>query len=162
MNFDLHDLPAVNAALNATATVLLLLGYVLIKQGKETAHKWTMLTAFGVSCAFLVCYLVYHFGAKLHVPFSGPAGLRPVYLLILFSHILLAMAVPVLALLTIYRGLRDQREKHRRIARWTFPIWLYVSVTGVVIYLLLYQIYPAPLEDSIIGPPPLPAMSISP
>ena len=162
MNFDPHDLPAVNAVLNGSATVLLVLGYVLIKSGREVAHKWTMLAAFGVSCAFLVCYLIYHFGVKLHVAFSGPAALRPVYLLILFSHIVLAMTVPVLAALTIYRGLRDQREKHRRIARWTFPIWLYVSITGVVIYLLLYQLYPGPAAGSIIEQPPLPAMSIAP
>jgi len=162
LNFDPHDLPAVNAVLNSTATLLLVLGYVLIKSGREVAHKWTMLAAFGVSCAFLVCYLIYHFAVTLHVPFSGPAAVRPFYLLILLSHIVLAITVPFLAGLTIYRGLRDQREKHRRIAVWTFPIWLYVSVTGVVIYLMLYQIFPAPVGGPIIEEPPLPAMSIAP
>jgi uncharacterized membrane protein YozB (DUF420 family) len=161
LNFDPHDLPAVNAALNATATLLLILGYVLIKQGREVAHKRTMLTAFGVSCAFLVCYLIYH-SYELHVPFRGPASLRPVYLVLLTTHIVLAATVPVLAIVTIYRGLRDQREKHRRIARWTFPIWLYVSITGVLIYLVLYQIYPASSPESIMSEPPLPAMSIAP
>ena len=161
MDFDPYDLPAVNAVLNGTATVLLVLGYVLIKSGREVAHKWTMLAAFAVSCVFLACYLVYHYIVG-SVRFQGPAAVRPLYYLILVSHILLAMTVPVLAALTIYRGLRDQREKHRRIARWTFPIWMYVSITGVVIYLLLYRVYPGPAAGLIIPEPPLPAMSIAP
>jgi uncharacterized membrane protein YozB (DUF420 family) len=144
-----HPLATTNAALNFTAMVLLLVGYALIKARKEAAHKWTMLSAFGVSVAFLASYLTYHFapppvGIGGSVPFTGTGPVRIVYFTILATHILLAAIVPVLALMTIYRGLKDQREKHRRLARWTFPIWLYVSVTGVVIYVMLYHLYPAP------------------
>lgn len=135
------DLPAVNAALNALATVLLIVGYVLIKQRREAAHKAAMLAAFGVSCAFLICYLVYHYYAG-HVPFTGPDLVRKVYLAILFSHIVLAAIVPVLAIGTIWLGFRDRRAAHRRWARWTFPIWLYVSITGIVIYVMLYVLFP--------------------
>lgn len=140
MPFSVAQLPAVNAILNATATVLLLVGYVLIKRRRERAHTVTMLLAFLVSVLFLVSYIVYHLNV-LHVQFVGPPAVRDVYLLILLTHVVLAAAVPFLAALTIYWGLTDQRVKHRRLARWTFPIWLYVSVTGVVIYLMLYQIY---------------------
>jgi uncharacterized membrane protein YozB (DUF420 family) len=140
----LHYLPTVNATLNATATVLLVAGYVLIKRKprRETAHKRVMLTAFFVSIAVLVGYLVYHYFVG-SVRFQGPTGVRIVYFVILISHILLAVTVPVLAGVTIYLGYRDRRPAHRRWAKWTFPIWLYVSVTGVVIYLMLYHLYPA-------------------
>lgn len=134
--------PAVNASLNSLATVLLVTAYVQIKQRQETLHKWTMLSAFGVSAVFLVCYLVYHFVAG-HVEFQGPPVARTIYLSILLSHILLALSVPVLALISIYLGLKDRRQKHVRISKWTFPIWLYVSVTGVVIYVMLYHVYPS-------------------
>ena len=137
-----QSLPTVNATLNTLATILLIAGYLLIKRGREQAHKWTMLSAFGVSVAFLVCYLVYHYYAG-HVVFTGPEPVLTIYRLILLTHVVLAAAVPVLALRTIYLGLKDQREKHIRWARWTFPIWLYVSVTGVVIYLMLYHLYPS-------------------
>jgi uncharacterized membrane protein YozB (DUF420 family) len=149
MPFDYHQLPAVNAALNATATVLLVLGYALIKRGRERAHKWTMLVAFGVSILFLISYLVYHAEVG-SVKFQGPPTVRKIYLAILLTHVVLAAIVPVLALLTIRSGLMDWRERHRRLAKWTFPIWLYVSVTGVVIYLMLYHLYPPPSPDSII------------
>ena len=142
-------LPTINAVLNSTATVLLVLGYVLIKRRREAAHKWTMLTAFGVSCAFLACYLVYHFQVG-SVKFQGPPAVRILYLAILLTHVLLAITVPFLAGLTIYLGLRDRRRKHRQVARWTYPIWLYVSVTGVVIYVMLYQLFPSPRPGSII------------
>lgn len=137
-------LPAVNAGLNSAATVLLLLGFVLIKNGKRDAHKWVMLTAFVVSIAFLACYLTYHFGLRHYTgsssrPFPADHPGRPLYLTILVTHIVLAAAVPPLALVTIYRGLRERWEQHRRIARITFPIWLYVSVTGVIIYWMLYH-----------------------
>jgi putative membrane protein len=141
--FAVSDLPAVNAALNATATVLLVAGYVLIKRRNERAHKVAMLAAFGVSVAFLVCYLVYHFHAG-SVRFQGPSAIRTVYLAILISHIILAATVPFLAGASIYFGLRDNRRAHLRVSRWTFPIWLYVSVTGVVIYWMLYHAYPPP------------------
>jgi uncharacterized membrane protein YozB (DUF420 family) len=149
-----RDLPTLNAALNALATVLLVVGYVLIKQRRETAHKWTMLAAFGVSVVFLVSYLAYHQLLFQHEgirgkPFTGPQPIRTLYYGMLISHVLLAAAVPVLAIGTIYYGLRDRRPAHRRWAWWTFPIWLYVSVTGVVIYVLLYHVYPGPLPTSI-------------
>lgn len=137
----IRQLPTVNAALNLTATVLLVIGYVLIKRGREKAHKRTMLSAFAVSAIFLVSYLVYHNQAG-HVSFTGPPAVRTFYLGILFSHIILAVTVPVLAIVTIYLGLKDHRVAHRRWARWTFPIWLYVSITGVVVYVMLYRLYP--------------------
>jgi uncharacterized membrane protein YozB (DUF420 family) len=149
LNFDVHQLPAVNAALNALATVLLISGWLLIKARRETAHKRVMLAAFVVSIAFLACYLVYHYHVG-SVRFTGPSSVRVVYLAILASHVVLAAVVPVLAVITIYLGLTDRRQKHRRLARWTLPIWLYVSVTGVVIYVMLYQLYPNPAGKPII------------
>jgi uncharacterized membrane protein YozB (DUF420 family) len=124
--------------------VLLIAGYTLIKMRprRETAHKRVMLTAFGVSIAFLTCYLIYHFNVG-SVRFQGPPDVRTVYLIILISHILLAVTVPVLAGVTIYLGYRDLRQRHVRWAKWTFPIWLYVSITGVVIYVMLYHLYPS-------------------
>ncbi|MGA7412848.1 MAG: DUF420 domain-containing protein [Bryobacteraceae bacterium] len=136
-----HDLPAVNATLNATATVLLLIAYSFIRQRKIEAHRRTMLTAFTVSCVFLVCYLVYHYNVG-SVKFDKPGWVRTVYLAILFTHTVLAATVPFLAIITLRRGLRRDDARHRKIARWTFPIWLYVSVTGVVVYVLLYQVRP--------------------
>lgn len=142
--FTWRTLPSVNAGLNATATVLLVLGLVLIKQGRVTAHRNVMLTAFAVSIAFLACYLTYHAALRAEtgeagVKFQGPSPIREMYLVVLFTHVVLAAAVPILALRTIYLGLRDRRPQHRRWARWTFPIWLYVSVTGVFIYVMLYH-----------------------
>ncbi len=149
MNFSVEHLPAVNATLNATAAVLLVAGWLLIKARRERPHKWAMLTAFGVSIVFLACYLLYHFQVG-RVRFQGPANVRAFYLAMLASHVVLAATVPVLAGITIWLGLKDRRQKHRQLARWTFPIWLYVSVTGVLIYVMLYHIYPAPAADSII------------
>ena len=148
MNFTVEQLPAVNATLNALAAVLLVCGWRLIKLRRERAHKIAMLSAFGVSVAFLACYLVYH--ARVgSVPFSGPPAVRAVYLMILVTHIVLAAAVPFLALITIYLGLADRRARHRQIARWTLPIWLYVSVTGVIVYVMLYHLYPHSAEEPI-------------
>jgi uncharacterized membrane protein YozB (DUF420 family) len=143
----LLDLPHVNALLNFTATVLLIVGLVLIKRRREAAHRNVMLAAFGTSVAFLVCYLTYHGGLWYQgLPtskrFTAGPPVSYLYFAILISHVLLAMAVPVLAIATIYFGLTDQRPRHLRWAKWTFPIWLYVSVTGVVIYLMLYRLYP--------------------
>jgi putative membrane protein len=149
LNFSVEQLPAVNAALNATAAVLLVWGWVEIKRRREQAHKRLMLTAFGVSSAFLACYLLYHFKVG-HVKFAGPEGVRKLYYAILLSHVLLAVTVPVLAGVTIYLGIADRRSKHRQLARWTFPIWLYVSITGVVIYVMLYHLYPASPQGPII------------
>lgn len=144
------SLPAVNASLNALATVLLIVGYVLIKQRRETAHKRTMLAAFATSVLFLACYLAYHLQTEVVTKFRGPPPVSYVYYAILITHIILAAAVPVLAGLTIWWGFTDQRARHVRLARWTFPIWLYVSITGVVIYLMLYQLYPADSPRAII------------
>ena len=150
-----HVLPHVNAALNALATVLLVAGLWLIKQRRETAHKWTMLACFGVSVLFLASYLVYHFavkdGGSTPFPKYPPDAVRYTYYFILLTHIVLAAVVPFLAVATIYFGLKDQRQRHRRLARWTFPIWLYVSVTGVVVYLMLYQIYRPRPEETKFG-----------
>lgn len=143
---EVHPLATVNALLNGLATALLVLGFLLIKARRENAHRNVMLAAFGVSVIFLICYLAYHVwpvGAKA-TPFSGAGAVRAVYYAVLISHILLAAAVPVLALRTIYLGLKNRRTAHLRWAKWTFPIWLYVSVTGVVIYLMLYHLYPPP------------------
>lgn len=135
---DVHSLPAVNATLNATAAVLLVTGYSLIRRKKIDAHRRVMLTAFGVSIAFLICYLVYHAQVgSVHYQHGGV--LRPIYFTILTTHTILAATVPVLAGITLWRGLRGSFQRHRAIARWTLPIWLYVSVTGVVVYVMLYQ-----------------------
>jgi protein SCO1/2 len=140
----IETLPAVNAGLNGLATALLIAGYVCIRREATETHKRLMLTAFGTSILFLVCYLTYHFGLQHYTgsgsrSFPGTGGVRIVYLSILITHIILAAAVPFLACITIYRGLKSQWEQHRKIARITFPIWLYVSVTGVVIYAMLYH-----------------------
>ncbi len=132
-------LPSLNATLNATAALLLLLGRWLIARHRERAHRNAMLAAFGVSVLFLASYLYYHFSNQVLVRYQGPAWGRIPYLTMLLSHTLLAAAVPVLALRTIWLAWRGRRAAHRRWARWTFPLWLYVSVTGVLIYLVLYQ-----------------------
>ena len=138
---DIHDLPAVNAILNGSAAILLLRGYSLIRAGKREQHKKTMLAAFSVSTIFLICYLVYHANVGA-VYFQKTGFIRYVYLTILFTHTVLAATVPVLAIITLRRALKAEKtgdfKRHRRIARWTLPIWLYVSVTGVVVYLMLY------------------------
>jgi uncharacterized membrane protein YozB (DUF420 family) len=134
--------PALNASLNATAAVLLVSGYTFIRRRQITAHRVCMVSAFVVSTAFLISYLIYH--ARVgSVPFQGHGWIRPVYFLLLITHIALAAAILPLALLTLSRALREQFDRHKRIARWTLPIWLYVSVTGVVIYFLLYHLYAA-------------------
>jgi putative membrane protein len=138
---DVHDLPALNAILNGTAAILLLRGYFLIRAGKRDPHKKTMIAAFCVSAVFLVSYLVYHANVGA-VYFQKTGFLRIAYLAILFTHTVLAATVPVLAIITLRRALKAEKtgdfSRHRRIARWTLPIWLYVSVTGVVVYVMLY------------------------
>lgn len=133
-----HDLPAVNATLNAISAILLLIGYSQIKAGRREQHKTWMLAAFTSSAVFLVCYLVYHAQVG-SVPFTRQGFVRPLYFTILITHIVLAAAVVPLVLLTLTRGLKGRFPQHRRIARWTFPIWMYVSVTGVLVYVLLYR-----------------------
>jgi uncharacterized membrane protein YozB (DUF420 family) len=135
---ELSDLPALNATLNGLATVLLLAGFVSIRRRRIAEHRTFMLAAFATSVLFLASYLVYHFHQPT-TPFEGQGAVRVVYFTILISHIVLAMAVPPLALLTLYRALRGRFERHRRVARWTLPIWLYVSVTGVAVYVMLYR-----------------------
>lgn len=136
----LADFPALNASLNATTAVLLVTGFALIRMKRVALHRGFMLSALAVSCLFLASYLYYHahIGSK---PFAGVGWIRPVYFAILISHTVLAVAIVPLALVTLARALRERFDRHRRIARWTLPIWLYVSVTGVVIYLLLYRLY---------------------
>ena len=152
-----HPLVHLNATLNALATMLLVLGYVLIKRRQLEAHARTMMAALGVSCLFLISYLIYHSIAG-SVKFTHPGAVRYVYLTILLTHVVLAVAVPFLAITTVFHGLRGtgrwgagkyskaQRksflQRHRRLARWTFPIWMYVSITGVVVYVMLYHLWP--------------------
>jgi uncharacterized membrane protein YozB (DUF420 family) len=133
-----QDLPAVNASLNSCAAVLLVWGYTLIRRKRIDAHRRVMIAAFSVSVAFLISYLVYHYEVG-SVRFQKTGTIRTVYLTILLTHTVLAAAVPFLAGITLYRGLRGDYARHRRIARWALPIWLYVSVTGVVVYWMLYQ-----------------------
>lgn len=133
-------LPSINAFLNALSAVLLVWGYLLIRRKQIARHQLVMKTAFATSCLFLVCYLVYHAQVG-SVPFHHEGSmLRTLYLGILLTHTVLAAAVPVLAIVTLRRGLAARYDKHRQIARWTLPIWLYVSVTGVVVYVMLYHI----------------------
>ncbi len=132
------DLPTLNAALNGTSAVLLALGYLLIRRKKVDLHKACMVSAFVTSTLFLVSYLTYHYHAGSK-PFPGEGWTRPVYFAILISHVILATVTLPLTIVTLARGLRGRFEKHRRIARWALPIWLYVSVTGVMVYLMLYH-----------------------
>jgi uncharacterized membrane protein YozB (DUF420 family) len=133
-----HDLPAVNASLNALSGLLLLAGYLLIRARRIAQHRLCMLAAFTTSSLFLICYVIYHAQVG-SVPFMRQGFVRPLYFTILITHITLAATVPPLAIVTLTRGLRGRFVKHRAIARWTFPIWMYVSVTGVLVYVLLYQ-----------------------
>lgn len=133
-----RDLPAWNAALNATSALLLLAGYLLIRAGRREAHRRAMLAALACSALFLTSYLVYHFHVG-SVPFRGTGAVRRVYFAILLSHTLLAVAILPLVLVTTARALRQRFDAHRRIARWTLPLWGYVSVTGVVVYWMLYR-----------------------
>jgi uncharacterized membrane protein YozB (DUF420 family) len=133
-----HSLPALNALLNGTSFVLLLIGYALIRGGRRAAHERVMIAAFSCSVLFLVSYLIYHAQVG-SVRFQGVGAVRTIYLSILLTHTLLAAAVPFLAAITLVRALRRRFERHKAIARITLPIWLYVSITGVVIYVMLYQ-----------------------
>ncbi len=134
-------LPTLNALLNGTSAALLTAGFLLIRRKRVAAHRACMLSAFGVSTLFLVSYVVYHAQAG-SVPFHGQGWIRPVYFTLLLSHIVLAAAIVPLALTTIYRAWTERFDRHRRIARWTLPIWLYVSVTGVLVYWMLYHLAP--------------------
>jgi putative membrane protein len=133
-----HDLPAINATLNAVSGVLLTIGYVLIRRRHVALHRRFMIAAFITSSLFLVCYLVYHAQVG-SVRFTRHGFVRPLYFTILITHVTLAAAVLPLSIVTLARGLKANFVRHRAIARWTFPIWLYVSVTGVLVYVLLYK-----------------------
>jgi uncharacterized membrane protein YozB (DUF420 family) len=132
------DLPALNASLNAASTALLVTGYVFIRRGQWQRHRACMLAALAVSVLFLTSYLVYHFNVG-SVPFQGRGAVRLVYFTILITHVILAAAILPLALVTVSRGLARRFDRHRKIARITLPVWIYVSVTGVVIYVMLYR-----------------------
>jgi putative membrane protein len=136
----ISDLPALNATLNGISAVLLTAGYILIRRGRPNLHKRCMLAALTTSALFLISYVVYHLNTGSR-PFPGRGAIRAVYFAILVTHVILAAAIVPLALTTAARGLRNQYDRHVRIARWTLPLWLYVSVTGVVIYLMLYRLY---------------------
>ena len=137
------DLPAVNASLNALSTVLLTAGFILIQRRQIAAHRACMISAFAVSCVFLVTYVVHKILMRgVHTPFGGTGVIRGVYYTMLISHIILAMLIVPLALLTLRHALAGRFETHKKWARWTFPLWYYVSVTGVLVYFFLYQWYP--------------------
>ena len=140
----IQDLPIVNACLNALATVFLMLGFVYIKKGNKTAHRNCMISAFVTSAVFLTCYLTYHFSTEVVTKFVEPEWFRPIYFVLLITHVVLAVVILPLIFITLSRALKERFEKHRKIARWTWPLWMYVSITGVLIYLLLYQIFPQP------------------
>ncbi|MCU1237507.1 MAG: hypothetical protein JWP63_5474 [Candidatus Solibacter sp.] len=136
----IHLLPKINAALNAISAVLLVWAYILIRRKQIARHRAVMLTAFATSCLFLVCYLVYHTLVGGSVPFGHEGTLlRTIYFSILIPHTILAAAVPVLAIITLRRGLAAKYDRHRKIARVTLPIWLFVNVTGVIVYVMLYH-----------------------
>ena len=138
----LATLPTVNAILNGASAVLLLVGFFLIRRRRITAHKVCMLSAFVTSIVFLISYLTLRYFAGF-TSFPGRGWIRPVYFTILVSHTVLAALIPPLALTVLYRAFREQFAKHRWIARWTLPVWFYVSVTGVIVYVMLYQLYPS-------------------
>lgn len=135
------DLPAVNATLNGLAAVCLTAGFVFIRRGNRVAHRQCMLAAILLSVLFLICYITYHLKAGRTV-FQNPAWFRPIYLTLLLTHTVLAVTIVPMIIITATRALRERFDAHKKIARWTWPLWMYVSVTGVIIYLLLYQIFP--------------------
>jgi putative membrane protein len=137
----LTDLPAINATLNATSAILLIAGYRFIRRRQITAHKRCMLAAGATSALFLVSYLTYHYYVG-SMPFRGQGWVRPLYFTILISHTSLAAAIVPLVLITLFRAWKADFVRHARLARWTWPIWMYVSVTGVIIYVMLYQLFP--------------------
>ena len=136
------SLPTVNAILNTTCAVLLVAGYAFIRRGRWQAHKVCMVAAFTTSVVFLVCYLYYHSQVG-SVRFQGQGWIRPIYFALLISHTVLAAVIVPMVLVTLSRAFHERFDAHKRIARWTLPLWLYVSVTGVAVYLLLYHLYPS-------------------
>ena len=144
----IFTLPHVKALLNATSGIFLITGYILIRRRRIAAHRRSMIAAFIASIIFLVSYVLYHSLLAYYLgqgptKFKGEGIVRPIYFFILISHTLLAVIIVPFVIITLRRGLKANYDKHRKIARWTFPLWLYVSVTGVVVYLMLYQLYPS-------------------
>jgi uncharacterized membrane protein YozB (DUF420 family) len=144
---NIHDLPAVNASLNGLSAVFLSAGYIFIRRKNQVAHRNCMVAAFVTSVVFLACYLTYHgyLAVVLHqgpTRFLHPQWFRPIYLTILLTHTVLAVVIVPLILVTLYRAKKERFELHKQIARWTWPLWMYVSVTGVIVYFLLYRIFP--------------------
>jgi putative membrane protein len=137
----ISDLPAVNAGLNSLSAIFLMAGYVLIRRQRQVAHRNCMIGALVCSTVFLTSYLIYHYNAGRTV-FRDPQWFRPIYLTILLTHTVLAVVIVPMVIMTVTRAFRRQFEAHKRISRWTWPVWMYVSVTGVLIYFLLYQIFP--------------------
>ena len=138
---NISDLPALNACLNGTSTILLSFGWYFIKRDRKTAHRNCMIAALATSALFLTSYLFYHYHAG-STRFLEPQWFRPIYLAILLTHTVLAVVIVPLILMSVTRAVRERWELHKKISRWTLPLWLYVSVTGVLIYFLLYQIFP--------------------
>ncbi len=132
---------ALNATLNGTSAILLAAGYAAIRSGKRNLHKKLMLSAFAVSCAFLISYVIYHIRIHQVIHFQGQGWIRPVYFALLLSHTILAIVIVPLILITLRRAWLQRFDKHRQIARWTLPLWFYVSVTGVIVYFMVYQLY---------------------
>ena len=132
---------ALNATLNGTSAILLAGGYTAIRQGKISLHKRFMISAFVVSCAFLISYLIFHYRVG-HVPFQGQGWIRSVYFVLLASHTILAIVIVPMILITLRRAFTERFDKHRALARWTLPLWFYVCVTGVIVYWMVYQMYP--------------------
>jgi uncharacterized membrane protein YozB (DUF420 family) len=140
---DASILPPINATLNGIATVLLTLGFIFIKSGNRRAHAACMLTAFGVSVVFLVSYVAHKILVHgVHTPFGGEGAVRTFYYVMLFTHIVLAIAIVPMVLVTMSRALKERFDAHKAVARWTWPVWMYVSVTGVLVYLFLYVWFP--------------------
>jgi putative membrane protein len=138
------DLPALNAGLNGIATILLTVGFILIKLGKQQAHRTCMLSAFGVSIIFLITYVLHKILVRgVHTPFGGEGWIRTFYFGMLISHIILAIVIVPLVLITLNHAIKGRLVKHQAWAKWTFPLWYYVSITGVLVYFFLYQWYPA-------------------
>ncbi len=137
----LSDLPGINAGLNSLSAIFLLFGFVFIRRGKQGAHRYCMSAALCTSALFLACYLYYHFHAGRTV-FKNPEWFRPIYLTLLLTHTVLAVVIVPMILMTFHRAVKARYELHKKLARWTWPLWMYVSVTGVLIYFLLYRIFP--------------------
>ena len=135
-------MPAINASLNGLATVFLLLGYIFIRKENRNAHRKCMIAAFCTSALFLACYLYYHFTVETVTRFTDPAWFKPYYLILLFTHVVLAVAMLPFVFAALWHAYKGNFERHKKAVKWAWPMWLYVSATGVFVYLILYQIFP--------------------